>query len=1671
MQIDLYLPCIAFQVDIRPGDNSRPTDLETAALHFIAQTEDFLGDNARQLELFLGLGSAVFQDLLIRMINRGWVLLHPRAKDSDAVLSLSTAARNAMDPLKSEFSGLRPLEQGRTFTVCYDLLGGGFAAIPPRFRSKAMAEPAALQPLKGRKTEALYQSMPYRKALNGFLAAHGKTDDPLNARILQALQSDRGARGYLRDQGGIAPSLHVAPPGRVLSWSDVEFYRCRFNVFHSGYDTEAGAPIPRLECVEQRNATVRRLGLGNAQAIVEDALDGTDTRLISLLRKSIEQATVVRRNPANPVEAMLGLVRDSEGNNLAELEEFWAVALERVHSIANSRLDLIASVDRDGIREAVTEMAGKPDALLLIGSPQIRSSSPELAVDPKSLLSTLTDCAAVPLIHGTKGASKSGAALSDQTAIGRLVTALPTAEFHVDDQSLDHIRSSFVADDAGGFLWLADSPLGHRGPGSGLRLDFATDCGANGFAQLVQSLPWSLQDWITNAQAKQQAKTKTATSLPDQLAAWSREVDAAFVALGGDNGLSPEDRRITLHDLAKQIDAIDSWIRIESNSAEFVSGADIQARAAAMLEPAGDMQALLLGFSGPSDLNHLTDLTDQICARLLRQDLQGIDNAPLGIFFCLTNPEALEPLELFKRRVGPQSARHAIMTQPLQSGQPRPPTFALAPARALIAHDGIVRFVPTIGRKVKGVQLAVQFNGRQAEREVAQFIAAHWPVAAEALARVGLSETVVDPGLSRQHRKRLIEAANRDQWFDDGNVGAATIARSCQNIDDRAPWEEAFDLANKLLAATGGENSQRVASERLGYAYLKAAATAPELASDLADAARTRMAERAIIRGDLLVAAIFADHLPEDAALREPLTRKLAYALARQVPPELSGDDELALTAPTAPAACLSCALMLDGKGERLIPILRDCDLAALGPEAGLARDLALYLAEHEFTLVEDLGIEPGGSGDDIDRVAAEILSRTRSAAKRSLGRVPPQVESLRDDMFGTHGAFAFELGQFLEKEWPKLVPADRAGALSHVLASVASDLGQDLYKRVSENDEIRVSKIAREYFDRKNDEMKRRPGDEIVNPARSGGFMQTTIEFVIEKLVNKIIPELIRATDSSARNLSAAITTFKSVTPDQIPSQLELFRKLLSERLEGPAACESYVSPPWRFPALAAVKRPEWPVLATEILDYEFAENADLPEVIDWFLNHDRTGEGSGQARSGDYLARVSDLLEAVQGSIEPSEHRRVTERLGTHVRESADLAVKDAAAASAFEAACGTAAGELAAVARAIEARCSVMEAALSGGDLVAAILEAGELRTSRSSLQAGWRAATTQLRLSLAERSEERVNAKLRSLLSEFGRADQLAKARAYLALRPLLARRIKLDGEFQREIGDGRVPARTPSETRVLMEILAKIRGRAPAPLEDGNALAQALTGFLSSLGQAILLPRAICHEDVWRISSTHPAVKAFTLMRGTGEVFVAKTRDSEIVLRARLRRAAQSANAGHGLEALPRFADAGARQDQPVLLALFNSQPVAGAVLLPWRLLALLGRESPRNRRIAVLGELSRQTVGDAAGVRRWWNALDGAARRATLAALLELSEDWTAEPQTLSQLIALSGDACLALGLFVATDREAIQLSEAGCSAIATAWAERCELIDPERASDPDLFYKVMDRVIDNGAR
>lgn len=1663
MQVELYLPCIAFEVSVRPGNSSRPTDLECAALHFIAETETPVSDNVRRLEAFLGVGSAVFQDMLIRMVNRCWVVLITDGERT--YLRLSDAAREALDD--ESFAGMSALEQGRSFTLCYDLIGGGFAAIPPRFRFRAMADPSAMQPLRERKSDADYLIRPYRKPLNGFLSSVG-SNDPLAARIMQALQGDRVARGYLREQGGIAPDLKVLSPGKVLSWSDVEFYRCRFEVYSSGTEAVEGQPIPVLRCTEQRNAAVRRLGLANERAVVEDAFANSDKRLFARLRASMSTEVVRGSGSADPLEAMLELVAKADSVELEELRQCWEVATERIRSMAESRVHAVTPLETDGIRKTVAELAAKPGSRLLIASPFIRSASPELSVEPQVMLEQLTDCAATPLIRGVTGTTMGGGAISDQNAIGRLLSALPAARVQIDEQDQDHVRTPYIASDNGCFVWLADAPFAEHGPQTGLRLDFAREHPLQGFNQLLRTLPSGHQDWIAQSAAVSLPDAGDRSPLPPKAYGAIRKIDAELADLVAEDWADAENRARVLKAVKDQLREVDSWMRLESDSAEFITGPDIQQRMATMLGPRGDTVPLVIGVSGPGDLLALADIAELVCARLARQDLANVEGAKLHILIA-QEPFAAPALNLFRQRVGGSTPRHEVILQPRPQGYRRLPSFIVGPASALVAHDGIVRFVPTIGRRVKGIQLGVQVLGNVAAGAVAGFLASHWPLAKAALSAVRSEERVHTAGLSERSRERLIERANREGWFDDGTLGAKAALRATSESDAEDAWEECLDRGISLLEAAGTiAEGERVLTARLGRAFLKALLLADAADPALTEAARARLAHHAVTNGNLLVATLLADDLPEDDVLRDPAVRTLAYALARQQQTHLTADDRHAIATPSPALANLCSLLMLDGFGHELIETLRAAVFDAepeSAPEIDLAVALAHYQHDHGSVPVEDFGLETADEEAKIEDAVQAIVARVDSALKKSVTRLPKQVPYLRNLVFGTRGLFLTELSHFFAQEWPKLGNPFRAKALETLLAKLADDLGFDPYQEVVTNAVLKIDQRAKSYIEMKNRQMARHHRRELVDESRTRPMI-ASLSLVLTDLTEKIIPALIAATNDSARNLALAVRRFRESVPrDPAPTSAALVRSFLHGRLDGNVARADYVVPAWRFPALSDAHVPDWPGLRRAMLAHEFAPQNDLADVVEWFLGPQ--GETEYTASGGDRLTRIFDLLEAAGATVDPATRARLIERIEGYLSDRIGASEVDSAAARAFAEARGTAPGdEILALADQLKGLREQIKVALAEGNLQDALLAAAELQDTHVRLRDAWRDASQRVREDLANGRDHKVQAELKALFSERAEAGKLADAHTWLAMRPLLPRRIELESTFQYEVGDGRVPAGTGEDVLALMQILAAMRLGKPTALDDGKAVEQAILRFLSRRQPEEFECSTTCINDVWRITSTHPAFRALSPTHRQVELLVPRTYEAESKLRMGWKEAARDAQNETWLRMTRAATQGSPSPAHPVLLALFSSNHESAAEVINWRRLALLGKASLFNRRIAILSELGRQTFAAPGSVAQWWQSLSAEGKFAALAAIVERPHGWHEETVMLSDLVTLSGDACLALGQLRSRNTDSIQLSEAGRRTIALAWSKCTETGNLDRQVDARTLLAAMDELL-----
>lgn len=1230
------------------------------------------------------------------------------------------------------------------------------------------------------------------------------------------------------------------------------------------------------------------------------------------------------------------------------------------------------------------------------------------------------------------------------------------------------MRTPYIASDNGCFVWLADAPFGEHGPQTGLRLDFAREFRSQGFNQLLRSLPSGQQDWIAKSAAARPSVAEDRSPLPPKAYGAIGKIDAELAELVAEDWADPDNRARVLEAVMDQLREIDSWMRLESDSAEFITGPDIQQRLAAMLGPRGDTVPLVIGVSGPSDLRALADIAELVCARLARQDLVGIEDAKLHILIA-QEPFATPALDLFRQRVGASTQRHEVILQPRQQGHRRLPSFIVSPASALVAHDGIVRFVPTIGRKVKGIQLGMQVLGNVAAGEVASFLALQWPLAKDALAAVRSEEKVHSAALSARSRERLIETAIREGWFDDGNLGANAALRATSDSDAEDAWEECLDRGISLLeAADAIAEGERLVTVRLGKAFLKALLIADAADPALAEAARIRLAHHAVTNGDLLVVSVLAEDLPEDDVMRDPAVRTLSFALARQQKPQLIADEHYAIATPSPALANLCSLLMLDGFGHELIETLRARMFDAEpepAPEIDLAVALAHYLHNHGSAPVEDFGLEISDEEVKIEEAVQAIIDRVDSALRRSVTGLVKSVHYLRDLVFGTRGSFLTELSCFFAQEWPKLDTARRAKALERLLAKLADDLGFDPYQAVATHAELKIPKRAKSYLEMKNEQMARHYGRELVDEARTRPMI-ASLSFVLTELTDTIIPELIAATDDSARSLSLAVRRFRAAVPrDPAPTSAALIQNFLHDRLDGTAARAGYAVPSWRFPFLSNAHVPDWPGLRRAMLAHEFAPQDDLADVVGWFL--EQAGETDTTASGGNRLVGIFDLLEDAGSSTDSAIKDRLIERIKRYLSDRIRVSEADGSAARAFAEARGAAPDDpIVALSDEMTSLREQISAALAEGSLQDAILAAADLQDAHVRLCDAWRDASQRAREDLADGHDHKVQSELKAMFSERVEAGKLADASTWLSMRSLLQRRIELESTFQYEVGDGRVPTGTGEDVLALMQILAAIRKRKPTALDDGKALEQAILQFLSRRQPEEFACATTCTNDVWRITSTHPEFRALSPTHRQVELLVPRTYEAESKLRMGWKEAARDARDEAWLRMTRAATQGSPSSAHPVLLALFFSNHEAGAEVIGWRRLALLGKASLFNRRIAVLSELGCQTFAASGSITQWWQSMSAESKFAALGAIVERPDGWHEETAVLSDLVTLSGDACLAFGQLRSRNTDSVELSEAGRRKIALAWSKCTDTSNLDRQVEARTLLAAMDALL-----
>lgn len=1666
MSISVLMPCVQFWVVVYPSDPLVPTDLENASLFFIYHYDDRGGADIAELEHFLGMGAAVFEDMLIRMINRGWVVVD---RDGEPRLRLSVQAKAILDGPRMTRATMSSTEEGKRFKVCYDLLGGGFAVIPDAFLSKA-AEDARSVPRGASFRDN--PNTPYVATcpLDGFARMSGDRTYQNQMRklraqkIREALLADRYAAKYLRSNRGSAdPYIHVVPPGRVLAVSDVKFYRCRFDVRKgmstSGVEANVNGSatyedaLPELECTEQRNRSVRKLGAANIEQILENAVFAHDHEEDPRFLKALlgaQSALIKKRKPApDPIEALASEAMNfGEDSDHEDIMELLAGVEDRIARLVASRLDLKASrpCSQDEVRQSIAELADGTHRSVVVSAPEIRIDSPEIAVEPESALSvfarmeTNTHRGTVH-VHCVTGYTNRGAEFSDQAALMRISEKLGARQLAGVDRALHHVRSAFVLADRQRLLWLNTSLFGDR-PLRGLDLVLESSGPASSFGELRSLLP--------DSTPLGEAVTEVGSPLPPTLGNSIQDIRRTASRFGIWSDLTDQQKADLVEEFVMQLRAVSDWLADNLDTVDVVSASTIRDRSLRLLGPENDTVPIAIGIGGRMDAQLSLDMLEDISARLNRQFLAGQEQVSTTLV--LPAGEEFDRVAAqFTKFAGAESAQVRLVRLKATKGGGRPTSFISTPKVTLMGPDGLAHYLPTAGRAVKGTNVALEFIGSGASELAQGFLRAEWPDVDKVFPAAGNDIRKAAQRWLPVSRIRLDDVQQQaavDKWFDDGNLGATMAADWLRReAEENAPnWAGSLALAEALQ--TDADRKYHLC----GHALLRALAGLEESGEIERVGALEEFARLADIRNDMLTAAIFADDLQDDSFYCQPLVRKLSFHVSRGSDIVDLTDEELAdLEEPSEVVQLLSCLMMMDGRAVGIAPWLLTLD-----PTKSRSRAAGFTLALAKF-----VNLEPGRH-IDLGHVAKEqeparldiAVQKLRSLEERVRLRISDHpaapVRALSRRLFNMKGSFCSDLFTFVVKDWDELAEEVRPQEIVDLVRVGATNLGVDLVEAVSVHGaSVDAKTLAKKYFDAMNVKMQREEGLNAVNLAEGGRTELSTVQNIIDIVLSDVLPAALGQISPQERALGDEARRYLEGPQRTVAPAVMHLEDMLRERIRSASASQYYTAPKWLYPYLAGIRTPDWDRDRALMLRAAFPPQTKLHQVIAWLTAKDRAaGSQDLEAESLDdeWLILLHELLASIQADESPEDAEDPWQALRERLREIIENTTRRLAFATDFvRLPVVASSGETSELQAAIRTTSNALEdliAHLNEDNLVEAVLLANDLRSGpRRLLNRAWESATDRATRALTSRQlHGEMVPQIESIMGRQANRHDVEVAETCIALAPLLLEPIRLSSDF--EIASSAQLEVAPLDPGAK---LASIAYRASVGQLDHNEIeampasqvAQVVLGAVSDLDDSTLQPIALKDGRRWRISCRHPSIAGFGLGLGSEVEFLLPfDREEEIKLRQEFR-AVRSMNDEHRGDTndtdLDRPGRTGDRTN--ILLSLYSSEKLPGMLTLRGRWLLKFQGLSPQKRRVAILEDFARQRFSEPRSVAAWWSSKprnqDQLVRSLLDPYLLSDRRDFGFD-----DVVTSVRDLCLVFGLYSIRDTMQLRLSPAGVSRI-----------------------------------
>lgn len=1683
MSVEIYLPCVPFQVVMRPQDPGLPTDLEMAALFFLWHHEPG-GIPAEELIEFLGIGTSVTEDLLIRFLNRGWISIDLRPPPPR--LRITEAAQNALDrPSEAKGRSISSTEEGRSFTLCFDLIGGEFAAIPPGQLVRAMEDRTAVP-------RGLDERAPYGQRMNGFVSSGDESDLALRqARLARALMQDNRARDYLRQAAHRAtPHLQIMEPGRPPTLDDVRFYRCDFDVFavrqaHAEEDVPADTAPLMLRCVGARARQALPLGQFNAEAVYQLAVDAAvretsqDRRLLKCLQGNAARSATSRRPPGNPLDRLREMTRDGldrgRHNDMLDLVDS---VRDWVEALSSGRLDLSSCgllEDRSTIDTILATAEGAHD-YVIVSAPRLRSNSSALTDATGGALSRLAranleDRLLVQAVHGT---TTSGITISDESAVKALLTGLnPRVDVRSPQEA--HLKTPLVLADGQSLILLASS-LFDEHVSRGLQLRIVGASGRGQLERIADRLPPRLRDKIA---ASGRRHAPESAELPAEVVATLRDLRDTVADDLGHRDITPERRQEAQADVERQLHFLSDWIETRSETVEALIGTETHDRFWRLMEHAPAHRTLVVGIAGTADRRALVDLEEDIGSRLSRQDADPEISGASTVLVLPAIKDFDEPARRFERLFRSAPERACVLRQSYDKERHPRVSFAMTPNNVLLAHDGLLSYLTSAGRATKGTYVGLALRGTHARAEAARFLAAEWPSAASYLMNSVVESAAwpVPRHVSRNRRDALLRQGRAAAWTNDGNRGAtaAWLAFAAGEFGS-VGWPALLDDAK---AMSNGLPEER----RVGYALTKAAAIAEERGDVKPFGAREALARLALAENNLATLAYLADDLPAAWDLRKPLPQMLAVCLAtRQAPPTVAATDYQMLTEPSETLMLLACLLMLDGLGGDLPSWLTETP----GEDAlaGFTRQLAATVARSGERLrdlshaTNTLDSEAAALGAVWGRLR-ELASRETERPLRPLGIDGP-VGTLHIDVFRTEGAFLHDLFAVVLATTDDGPPDFRAAPLRDLLRGKTGDLGVDLLK-AGQSDGVTLNpvKLADAYLDRKNDEMAARTGLDLVDFDRRMQFFRTTSRNVLKLLVTGLVPLVLGGASQAEQALTEAARRLLDTATDRWSDSAggaeagAWLRERLRLRIQRIDANLDLARPPWALPAempVALLRRERdhktcLAALRDAFFRVEFPRQVSFSHVVRWFLEQDAMPQDGPEAQRVPPLETLHRLMDTSLGTVGDSDLQDAELALRHHLSlvltkqrtkalGAAALAEEIARRAplidlgrSPGEPSLETIAAQLAEAAELLQDVVSDAEQMLES-DTVMAIIAANDLRQTGAEaeqLDALWTTAGQVLNEALAGKLEDFGP----KLLPQQPSALDLRRATHLTRLAPVFNRPITLKPELVFRVSERALPLEAHDSAREMVNLVKQavqgdrarevgiLEGAAPEDIE------RAVAEFLSDLPRERLLPITEARKGHWAVTFGHPSMIALGFARAKAiEILIPYDPFS-----------VPSLSAAPGPEpGIVRIA-----------LGLFYVPDASSLPWLKWRDLIALADQPARIRRLRVANLLAKQRFATATARVAWWEALGKGAElmMTELIDMVEPLEDpdggspWRSTARNLVE-------ACFALNLLTTDDSSGLQVHREGKTRLAEMWANE----DPDLAAPRGLLVQLLDRLI-----